>query len=199
MMKQLCTTVMFAALGCAPALFAQSVHPAAMPAVAAQTSTSNSIAPSKVFGDQIGGVEKEITSLVDAMPTGKFDFAPTQGEFKGVRTFGEQARHVAQANTAYAAAIQGKKPDEAAMKAFKDMKGKDAISAALKKSFTDLHAAVATITTENAFTAIPSPYGQGQATRAGIAAGAVAHTFDHYGQMVEYARMNGIVPPASRK
>jgi uncharacterized damage-inducible protein DinB len=189
-MMKLCTAVMFAAMGFAPALLAQPGQPvAAAPQAAPATSSS----PAKVFEDQLSTIEKEITSLVDAMPADKFDFAPTQGEFKGVRTFAEQAKHVAQANESFAAAIQGKKPDQALMDSFKDMKGKDTISAALKKSYADLHAAVQTITAHNAFETV------GRGTRAGAAAFAVAHGFDHYGQMVVYGRMNGIVPPASRK
>ncbi len=46
---------------------------------------------------------------------------------------------------------------------------------------------------------VKSPFGEGRVTRLGLATSVAAHCFDHYGQMVVYLRMNGIVPPASRQ
>jgi hypothetical protein len=45
---------------------------------------------------------------------------------------------------------------------------------------------------------VKNPFGEGTATRLALATGAVGHCFDHYGQMVEYLRLNGVIPPASR-
>jgi len=67
----------------------------------------------------------------------------------------------------------------------------------LKGSFAALHKAVATINQNNAVEQVKSP-SSWQKTRLSFAINAVAHCFDHYGQLVEYLRMNGIVPPASR-
>jgi hypothetical protein len=64
----------------------------------------------------------------------------------------------------------------------------------LKDSFAVGHRAANTLTPENMLQ--PNP--PGKSTRFHLATFAVAHVFDHYGQMVEYLRMNGIVPPASR-
>ena len=69
---------------------------------------------------------------------------------------------------------------------------------ALKDSYTFAHAAVNTITNDNAFMSVPGP-DKWKLTRASTATFALAHSMDHYGQMVEYLRMNGIVPPASRQ
>src|SRR5499427_6749828 len=55
-------------------------------------------------------VEKEIISAVDAMPADKFGFAPTDGEFKGVRTFGQMVKHLSATNYILAAAALGKEP-----------------------------------------------------------------------------------------
>jgi hypothetical protein len=59
---------------------------------------------------------------------------------------------------------------------------------------------VATIDDKNTVIDSPpiSPMPKGTATRLGLAVEVLLHTFDHYGQMVEYVRMNGVVPPASR-
>ena len=50
------------------------------------------------FEGQLRMIESEIVPLVEAMPADKINFAPTQGEFKSVRTFAEQAKHVAAVN-----------------------------------------------------------------------------------------------------
>jgi len=70
--------------------------------------------------------------------------------------------------------------------------------AALAGSFAFAHKAIATLTPGNAFEVVKLPE-PGMWTRGTLAAFGVAHAFDHYGQMVEYLRMNGIVPPASAK
>lgn len=68
----------------------------------------------------------------------------------------------------------------------------------LKDSFAYAHKAVATITAENAVAPIKNPFGEGTATRLGMATAFAWHGFDHYGQIALYLRSNGIVPPASR-
>src|SRR5262249_61680200 len=55
-------------------------------------------------------IEKDFTGLAEAMPEDKWSFKPSQGEFKGVRSFGEQVKHVACANEAWAKQIMGEKP-----------------------------------------------------------------------------------------
>lgn len=157
------------------------------------------VEPSKLYERAVGQVEKEFVSLAEAMPADKYDFAPTTGEFKGVRTFGEQVKHVAQANMSFYGAVLGQKATEEDMKASEAVKGKDQIVAMLKKSFEMGHQAAAIITAQNAFQTVQSPFGPGGVSRAGMMMTAVAHAFDHYGQMVEYGRMNGIVPPASQR
>jgi len=68
----------------------------------------------------------------------------------------------------------------------------------LKDSFAYAHKAVRTIDEGNQVSPIKSPFGSGTTTRLGMAVLIVGHCFDHYGQLVEYLRLNGIVPPASR-
>ena len=64
----------------------------------------------------------------------------------------------------------------------------------IKESFAFGHKAVATLTPANSVETV----GKNKRTRLFLATFAAAHAFDHYGQLVEYLRMNGIVPPASR-
>ena len=149
--------------------------------------------PSAVYGKLLGLYEKEFVSAAEAMPEDKFNFSPPQGEFKGVRSFGEQVKHVTEANYYF---FGGGKMTDAEMKAGKEaidkLTTKAEIIDALKKSLAQAHTFVDGITPENAYVTTAN------GTRAGMAAFGIAHMMDHYGQMVVYLRMNGIVPPASR-
>src|SRR5271167_4720587 len=155
---------------------------------------------SQVLDGGIKTVEGEFVPAAEAMPEDKYDFAPTNGEFKGVRTFAQQIKHVAAINYLVAASILGEKPpvDTNGEKAPDSVKSKADILKFLKDSFAYAHKAVATITDANALEPIPSPFGQAKTTRLIVALILSWHGFDHCGQMVEYLRMNGIVPPASR-
>ncbi len=155
------------------------------------------IAPNVSLGALLGLLEKEVVSAADAMPADKYDFAPTApGEFKGVRNFGSQVKHLAESNYDF---FDGwGLPGAVDPKTIEALKTKDDIMKALRDSYKFAHAAVDSITPENAFLSLPAPE-QYKATRASMASFCMAHMMDHYGQMVEYLRMNGIVPPASRQ
>ena len=163
---------------------------AAKPAVGAK------VPPSQVYDKLLSGMEKQFVDAAEAMPADKFDFSPpaSAGEFKGVRTFGGQVKHIAEANYYF---FGGGKMTEAEDKAKSDsiekLTSKDDIIKALKESFTFAHEYIAGITDENDFVMTKA------GTRGGMSAFGIAHLMDHYGQMCVYLRMNGIVPPASRK
>ena len=149
-------------------------------------------------------VEKGIIGAADAMPADKYDFAPptSMGDFKGVRTFAQQVRHIATANYMFGSTLLGEKPPVDLSS--KDPNGpeikggKDAIMKYLKDSYAYAHKAMAKINDQNKLEVIEGPFG-GKITRFGTANILVWHPYDHYGQMVVYLRMNGIVPPASRQ
>jgi hypothetical protein len=154
----------------------------------------------QVLDRSVAGVENEFVSAAGAMPEDKYSFAPSNGEFKGVRTFAQQVKHVAAVNYMVGAAIlEEKTPVELGGENGPDsVKTKADIEKFLKDSFAYVHKAVGTINEGNLLSPIKSPFGQGMVTRLGMATLIVGHCFDHYGQMVEYLRMNSIVPPASR-
>ena len=166
-------------------------------------SAGTSVSPAKAFDSQLSLIESEMMGAVKAMPAEKFGFAPSAAifvpsqvtKFETVRTFGQQATHVAQANYSFYAIVGGMKPD-VDVKAIGTLTKKEDIVKALGDSFAFAHKAIATITLENAFQLIKSPE-PGIGTRLTLASFGVSHGFDHYGQMVVYLRMNGIVPPAS--
>jgi uncharacterized damage-inducible protein DinB len=152
----------------------------------------------------VANTEAHLVPLADAMPEEKYSFAPTGGEFKGVRTFAEQVKHLAANNYKVAAYMLLEKPtaDQADETGPETVKTKAEIMKYLKGSFAALHKAVAAADDKNIVEPLEDASRARTAlaleTRLGLAIDAMAHSFNHYGQLVEYLRMNGIVPPDSR-
>jgi len=170
-----------------PIAWAQTTKPAAPRTV------------SQELNDWINSSEKELVGIAEDMPEDKYNFAPTNGEFRGVRNFGKQVKHVAAAIQIVSAGILGEPvPADAA-----DERGPDSartkaeILKYLKDSYAYLHKAVATIDEKNAFEPLKNPFGQGLRSRISLVNAALVHSADHYGQMVEYLRMNGLRPRGS--
>jgi DinB superfamily len=147
--------------------------------------------------------EREILAVAEAMPAEKYGFAPTEGEFKAVRTFAGQLKHIAADNYLLGAGILGERPPADTGKGetgSSAVQGRAEVIAYVKESFAYMHRAAAAIDDTNIPIATPqiSPWPAGTATRLGVAIEDCVHTWDHYGQLVEYLRMNSIIPPASR-
>jgi uncharacterized damage-inducible protein DinB len=150
---------------------------------------------------EINAIERLVVDVAEAMPEDKFNFSPENvnmpgSDYKGVRTFAVQVKHVAASNYFIWSPLTGEKLPEG----LKDGNGPESLKTKaeiikfLKDSFALGHRAANTLTTENML----QPPERSKSTRLRLATFGVAHAYDHYGQMVEYLRMNGIVPPASR-
>jgi len=166
-------------------------------AVSSQVALAQRQPSRQALDEWISSAEKAIVPAADAMPEEKYSFAPTNGKFSGVRTFAEQVKHLAANNYGMSARIQGRKPtdDQRNETGPESVQSKAEIVEYLRGSFTALHRSVATL--DDAKAATVAVNGENH-NPIWLAIDAVAHSFDHYGQMVEYLRMNGIVPPASR-
>jgi hypothetical protein len=168
----------------------------------AQTQGSQAaVTLASVVDREISGVEKQVIEAAEAMPEEKFNFTPESltiagDDYKGVRSFAVQVKHIAASNYFLWSPITG----DAVPAVIKDgngpadVKTKAEIVKFLKESFALGHKAAATLTPDNML----QPYAPGKAARLDRVEFGVAHAYNHYGQMVEYLRMNGIVPPASR-
>lgn len=150
---------------------------------------------------QVSLIEKEVVEAAEAMPEEKFNFTPASlnipgDDYQGVRTFAVQVKHIASSNYFLWSPITGDKLPEGLKDGNgpENIKTKAEIMKFLKDSFALGHKAAATLTTQNM---LENPE-RAKAPRLYLATFGVAHAFDHYGQMVEYLRMNGVVPPASR-
>ncbi len=200
-MKSLSILLLSAILTLAVSASAQGSKTAQVSTAAQAQASQSAPTLSSAIDREISAVEKEVLDAAEAMPEDKFNFSPESlnlpgANYQGVRTFAGQVRHIAASNYFIWSPLTGEKlpanlkdgngPD--------DVKTKAEILAFLKDSFALGHRAAATLTPENM---LQTP-GQSKSTRLRLATFGVAHAFDHYGQMVEYLRMNGIVPPASR-
>ena len=209
MKKLQISLLLTAALSLAAAsAYAQAAKGSAAAGSSASPSTPPTIA--SAIDREISLVEKEVVAAAEAMPQDKFDFSPEKlnlpgSDYKGVRTFGEQLKHIAASNYLIWSPIIGEKPPDTVNdvialltgKGPDNMKAKAEIIKFVKDSFAFGHKSVATLNSSNLVEPVTSRSGR-QTTRLFQATFAAAHAFDHYGQMVEYLRMNGIVPPASR-
>jgi hypothetical protein len=173
---------------------------AANPQAAMQAKPDQKPTFAMVLDRSLSNVEHEVVPAAEAMPEDKFNFAPTQGEFKTVRTFAQQVKHIAAANYLLGSGILAEKPplDLEGENGPAKITSKADVIQFLKDSFTYLHKAMNSIDENNVLGQVQSPFGPNKVSRLGLAVGAISHPFDHYGQMVEYLRMNNIIPPASR-
>ena len=198
-MKRMQCFLLSAALIFAVGTLGQGMQGAA--AASAQQTQQPSPTIASVLDREISAIEKQVVDAANAMPEDKFNFTPESlnipgDEYKGVRTFAVQVKHIASSNYFIWSPITGDKVPENIKDGNgpADMKDKADILKFLKDSFALGHKAAATLTPENM---LQTP-GNSKSTRLHLATFGVAHAYDHYGQMVEYLRMNGIVPPASR-
>jgi hypothetical protein len=175
--------------------------PQAQPSQQAQGAQQPAPTVASVLDREISSIEKQVVEVAEAMPEDRFNFSPESlnipgGEYKGVRSFAVQVKHVASSNYFIWSPLTGDKVPENIKDGNGpvDLKSKADIIKFLKDSFALGHKAAATLTAENML----QTTGNSKSTRLHLANFGVAHAYDHYGQMVEYLRMNGIVPPASR-
>ena len=142
-------------------------------------------------------VARDFIALAEAMPEDKWNFLPTRGEFKGVRTFGQQIKHVACSNEAWAKQIAGERtPERCDLGGPNPAKTRAEMLSYLRDSFVMMDKAIADTSADNLLQ--PNHGRYWGPNRLSAITAAVWHVSDHYGQLVEYLRMNGIVPPASR-
>ena len=171
---------------------------AQMGSTSAKVAPGTQMSPVQAQDELLNLFEQDFMGVAKAMPADKYGFAPasTNGaKYDGVRTFAKEVSHVTLANYYFASTILGEKPP-IDQKAINAMTSKDDLLKAAADSFAYAHKALASITPENAYVAIDGV--DGLHTRSVIASFISAHGFDHYGQMVEYLRMNGVVPPGSK-
>ncbi|HMG66103.1 MAG TPA: DinB family protein [Chitinophagaceae bacterium] len=155
-----------------------------------------------VIQRQLDYIESHIVALAEAMPADKFDFTPESldikgSDFKGVRSFAGQIKHLATDNFAIWSPVTGDplRADITDVNGPGSIKTKEDILKYLKDSFAQGHKAIATLTEKNATELLD--FRGSKYARLDLAFYALTHSNEHFGQMVVYLRMCGIVPPSS--
>ncbi len=206
-MKLLRAMCLLAVLTFAVGAFAQGgAAPSGAPATPSAPQAQTAPAPatiSAIADRQVSQYEKNVVDAAEAMPEDKYNFSPASlnipgSAYKDVRTFAQLIKHTATANYRFWTTVTGEKMPEniKGTNGPDELKTKAEIVQFLKDSFAVGHRAAKTLTPENAGEQLP--FFRGTQARLYIVSGAVIHAADEYGQMVEYLRMNGVVPPASR-
>lgn len=151
---------------------------------------------------QVTTYEKLVIGVAEAMPENKYSFTPASlnipgAAYKDVRTFAQLIKHTATANYFYWGAATGEKPPSniTGTNGPDELISKAQILQFLRDSFAVGHRAAAMLTPQNMLDEVQ--FRNQKVTRLYAATNAVIHCGDEYGQMVEYLRMNGVVPPAS--
>lgn len=177
-MRRFCTILLIVALA---------------PAAAAQTPSANPI--SDGIRSQWNGAKRNVQQSAELMSAENYDYRPVDG----VRTFGELLAHVAGANYAICAAAKAEKTPFAEDHFEKTATTRPAIIKATADAIAYCDTVFAALTDATAGQMVQSPFGPNQMPRTAALVMNIGHVKEHYGNMVTYLRMNGIVPPSSRR
>jgi uncharacterized damage-inducible protein DinB len=147
----------------------------------------------KVVLDSWNDVGRKLTAIAEDFPEDKYDFKPTPAQ----RSFAEQLLHAAGSMYYFTNPAMGQKPPAAEDPKRDQYKTKADIVTFVKKSVADGAAAIQSQGEKGLMTEVV--YFPGQKARVlDIAYGLIEHSGEHYGQLVVYYRLAGLVPPESR-
>ncbi|HEY8937517.1 MAG TPA: DinB family protein [Cyclobacteriaceae bacterium] len=138
-------------------------------------------------------VSGQVMQLAQAIPADKYSWTPKTG----VRTVAQVCAHIISANYFFASKLGAKIPDGVKMETIEtDLKTKDAIATELKRSYELITTAIKDTKNEALATKVEFPFPGEYTTMTAILI-ALGHSNEHLGQLIAYARMNGITPPWS--
>jgi uncharacterized damage-inducible protein DinB len=150
--------------------------------------------PSKVILDSWNDIGRKLIAMAEDFPEDKYDFKATPAQ----RSFAEQLIHAAGASYFFIDAVTGEKhPVEDLMKRDR-YKNKAEIVAFVKKSFSDGASAIQSKGDKGLSELVVDPFAHQQYRVEDLAYGFIEHSGEHYGQLVVYYRLAGLVPPESR-
>lgn len=151
---------------------------------------------------QLTMVEQAVVHVAELMPESRYYFSPDSlqiagSDYKGVRTFAAQVKHLASDNDDMWSVLTGESvpPGGVGVEGPPNIRTKDQLLKYLKDSFAMGHRAMASLTQENSMD--PLPFRGMKLPRVELAFWGLIHSNDHYGQMVVYLRMCGITPSAT--
>ena len=163
-----------------------------IPLMAQKPAKKPALSPSQAVLASWNDIGRKLIAMAEDFPEDKYDFKPVPVQ----RSFAEQLLHVAGSNDLFTAVAKGQKPADDESRAHYPTKA--AVVAYLKKSFTDGAAVIQAKGDRGmAQTAVDAESGQ-TLPLSDLAYGLIEHSAEHYGQLVVYYRIAGLVPPESR-
>jgi len=166
-----------------------AVVAAALPSLLWAQASAPSLA--KELGATFQRAATEIIDVAEAMPAEKYGYKPTPE----ISSFGDQLVHVAGITQRFIDAAKGTKTDAAHHGAM----AKPEVIALLKQTFQSAQEAITPLTDAQLLEPVKFPFGDRTVTRATFWQGPLFQIRNHYGQLIVYLRMNGIVPPTSAR
>jgi len=139
-------------------------------------------------------IGRKLTAMAEDFPEDKYDFKPTPAQ----RSFAEQLLHAAGANYFFTNLVKGEKPPAEEDPKREQYKTKADVVAFVKKSFADGAAAIKAKGDKGMSELLVDPFAHQKVRISEMAYGFVEHCGEHYGQLVVYYRLSGLVPPESR-
>jgi uncharacterized damage-inducible protein DinB len=160
----------------------------------ANTAVKPADPPSKVLLDSWNDIGRKLIAMAEDFPEDKYDFKPTPAQ----RSFAEQLIHAAGANYFFTNTVTGDKTSPEDLMKRDRYKSKADIVAFVKKSFADGAAVIKAKGDHGLSDLVVEPFGHQQVQVVDLAYGFIEHDGEHYGQLVVYYRLSGLVPPESR-
>jgi uncharacterized damage-inducible protein DinB len=150
--------------------------------------------PSQALLDNWNDVGRKLIAMAEDFPEDKYDFKPVPAQ----RSFAEQLLHAANANYYFTNPVLGLKPPAGEDPKREAYKTKVAVVEFVKKAFADGAAAIQKKGDKGMSDLVVDPFANQQVRVSDMAWGLLEHSGEHYGQLVVYYRVAGLVPPESR-
>ncbi len=166
----------------------------------AQDTAKKTAAPKPAKGlsqsilEQWNDIGRKLIAMAEDFPEDKYDFKPSKEE----RSFAEQLLHAAGANYFFINIAKGEKPPAQEDPSRTKYKSKADVVAFVKKSFEDGAAVIKSKGDDGMAGMMVDPFENQQVRVFEWAYGFMEHCGEHYGQLVVYYRVAGLVPPESR-
>jgi uncharacterized damage-inducible protein DinB len=158
------------------------------------TAVKPAAGPAQVVLESWNDVGRKLTAMAEDFPEDKYDFKPTPAQ----RSFAEQLLHAANANYFFTNPAMGKPMPPQEDPKRDQFKTKADIVAFVKKAFADGAAAIQAKGDKGMSDLMVDPFAHQQVRVYDMAYGFIEHSGEHYGQLVVYYRLSGLVPPESR-
>jgi uncharacterized damage-inducible protein DinB len=146
------------------------------------------VSPTQAVLEQWNDIGRKLTAMAEDFPEDKYEFKPNP----------EGLLHVADVNYFFTNPVKGEKPPAQEDFSKDKLKTKAEVAAYVKKSFADGAAAIKAKGDAGLNSLVVDPYANQQVRVIDMAYGFMEHSGEHYGQLVVYYRVSGLVPPESR-